>query len=91
MGVVGIEIATLTTKSFKRNGVAPPPCSNWSLLEPNLLWHPATMNCRNDTVARPAISQGAGIPRLGPWLLAMRRQYSVALPRAYSTGFLPGK
>jgi hypothetical protein len=33
---MGIEIACLTCKSFKANGVAPPPHSNWSLLEPNL-------------------------------------------------------
>ena len=32
----GIEIASLLSKSNKGNGVAPPPHSNWSLLEP---WH----------------------------------------------------
>jgi len=31
-----IEIASLTSKSSKRNGVAPPSHSNWSLLEPTL-------------------------------------------------------
>jgi hypothetical protein len=33
VGAVGIEIASLTSKSFRGNGVAPPPHSNWSLLE----------------------------------------------------------
>jgi len=32
---VGIEIASLTSKSFEDNGVAPPPNPNWSLLEPS--------------------------------------------------------
>jgi hypothetical protein len=32
VGVVRIEIASLTSKSSKRNGVAPPSHSNWSLL-----------------------------------------------------------
>jgi len=36
VGAVGIEIASLKSKSRKRNGVAPPPLSNWSLLEPSL-------------------------------------------------------
>jgi hypothetical protein len=36
VGAVGIEVASLNYKSFKANGVAPPPCSNWSLMEPNL-------------------------------------------------------
>src|ERR1700674_8235 len=31
---VGIEIASLTSKSFNGNGVAPPPTSNWSHVEP---------------------------------------------------------
>jgi hypothetical protein len=35
VGAVGIEIASLTSKSFRGNGVAPPPHSNWSLLEPS--------------------------------------------------------
>jgi len=35
VGAVGIEIASLLSKSNKENGVAPPPFSNWSLLEPN--------------------------------------------------------
>jgi hypothetical protein len=34
VGAVGIEIASLTSKSIRGNGVAPPPHSNWSLLEP---------------------------------------------------------
>jgi hypothetical protein len=34
VGAVGIEIASLTSKSFRENGVAPPPHSNWSRLEP---------------------------------------------------------
>lgn len=29
------EIASLTFKSFSSNGVAPPPYSNWSLMEPS--------------------------------------------------------
>jgi len=33
----GIEIASLTSKPFKGNGVAPPPYANSSLLEPNAL------------------------------------------------------
>jgi len=33
---VEIEIASLTSKSFEHNGVAPPPNPNWSLLEPCL-------------------------------------------------------
>jgi len=32
---VGIEIASLTSESFRGNGVAPPPHSNWSLFEPS--------------------------------------------------------
>jgi len=36
VGAVGIEIASLHSKSRKRNGVAPPPLSNWNLLEPSL-------------------------------------------------------
>jgi hypothetical protein len=32
---VGIEIASLTLKSFNSNGMAPPPYSNWSLMEPS--------------------------------------------------------
>ena len=35
-GVVGIEIASLLSMSNKGNGVAPPPHSNWNLLEPSL-------------------------------------------------------
>ena len=35
VGAVGIEIASLIYKSFKRNGVAPPPKFNWRLLEPS--------------------------------------------------------
>jgi hypothetical protein len=35
LGAVGIEIAPLLLKSNKENGVAPPPLSNWSLLEPS--------------------------------------------------------
>jgi hypothetical protein len=31
----GIEIASLQSKSRERNDVAPPPLSNWSLLESN--------------------------------------------------------
>ena len=34
VGAAGIEIASLLSKSNKGNGVAPPPHSNWSLLEP---------------------------------------------------------
>ena len=34
VGAVGIEIESLLSKSNKGNGVAPPPHSNWSLLEP---------------------------------------------------------
>jgi len=34
-GTVGIEIASLTSKSFRENGIAPLPLSNWSLLEPS--------------------------------------------------------
>jgi hypothetical protein len=34
VGVVGIEIASLFSKSNKDNGVASPPRFNWSLLEP---------------------------------------------------------
>jgi hypothetical protein len=34
IGAVGIEFASLTSKSSKAKGVAPPPCSNWSLMEP---------------------------------------------------------
>jgi len=34
VGAVGIEIASLTSKSFIINGVAPPPHPNWSFLEP---------------------------------------------------------
>ena len=34
VGAVGIEIASLLSKPNKGNGVAPPPHSNWSLLEP---------------------------------------------------------
>ena len=34
VGAVGIEIASLTSKSFSRNGLAPPPHSIWSRLEP---------------------------------------------------------
>jgi hypothetical protein len=34
VGAVGIEIASLTSKSFNTNGVAPPPLSNWSHVEP---------------------------------------------------------
>jgi hypothetical protein len=30
---VGVEIASLLYKASKGNGVAPPPPSNWSLLE----------------------------------------------------------
>jgi hypothetical protein len=38
---VGIEFTSLHSKSRKRNDVAPPPSSNWSLLEPsNLLPRP---------------------------------------------------
>jgi hypothetical protein len=33
VGAVGIEIASLLSKSNKENGVAPPPFPNWSLLE----------------------------------------------------------
>jgi hypothetical protein len=33
VGAVGIEIASLLSKSNKGNDVAPPPHSNWSLLE----------------------------------------------------------
>jgi hypothetical protein len=36
VGAVGIEIASLTSKSFEENGVALPPNPNWSLLEPRL-------------------------------------------------------
>jgi hypothetical protein len=36
VGAVGIEFATPQSKSRKRNGVAPPPLFNWSLLEPTL-------------------------------------------------------
>ena len=36
VGAVGIEIASPFSKSKKDNGVAPPPLSNWSLLEPRL-------------------------------------------------------
>jgi hypothetical protein len=35
-GAVGIEIASLTSKSFIGNGVAPPLKSDWRLLEPIL-------------------------------------------------------
>jgi hypothetical protein len=35
VGAVGIEIASLLSKSDKGNGVAPPPHSNWSLMEPS--------------------------------------------------------
>jgi len=35
VGAVGIEITTPQSKSRKRNGVAPPPLFNWSLLEPS--------------------------------------------------------
>ncbi len=35
VGVVGIEFKSLQSKSRKRNGVAPPPLFNWSLLEPS--------------------------------------------------------
>jgi hypothetical protein len=34
VGAVGIEIASLTSKSFIGNGVEPPLKSNWCLLEP---------------------------------------------------------
>ena len=34
VGAVGIEIASLTSKSFNENGVALPPSSNWSRVEP---------------------------------------------------------
>jgi hypothetical protein len=37
VGAVGIEIASLLSKSNKENGVVPPPYSNWSLLEPSTL------------------------------------------------------
>ncbi len=33
--MVGIEIESLLSKSNKENGVAPPPHSNWSLMEPS--------------------------------------------------------
>jgi hypothetical protein len=36
VGAVGIEIASLLSKSTRANGVAPPPDPNWSLLEPDL-------------------------------------------------------
>jgi len=35
VGAVGIEIASLLNESNKDNGVAQPPHSNWSLLEPH--------------------------------------------------------
>jgi hypothetical protein len=35
VGAVGIEFTSLHSKSRKRNDVAPPPLSNWSLLEPS--------------------------------------------------------
>ena len=34
LGAVEIEFTSPSSKSRKRNGVAPPPLSNWSLLEP---------------------------------------------------------
>jgi hypothetical protein len=34
VGAVGIEIASLLSKSNKGNSVAPPPHSNWSRMEP---------------------------------------------------------
>jgi len=37
VGAVGIEIASLLSKPNKESGVAPPPYSNWSLLEPSCL------------------------------------------------------
>jgi hypothetical protein len=56
VGAVGIEIASLTYKSNKENGVAPPPHSNWSLLEPrsDKLNHGRTL-----TNSRPAYSSSA--------------------------------
>jgi len=36
VGAVGIEIASLTHKSKKGNGVAPPPHSNWCQLVPTV-------------------------------------------------------
>src|SRR6266849_9626668 len=35
VGAVGIEFTSPSSKSRKRNGVAPPPLFNWSLLEPS--------------------------------------------------------
>jgi len=35
VGAVGIEIASLLSKSNRGNGVAPPPRSNWCLMEPS--------------------------------------------------------
>jgi hypothetical protein len=35
VGAVGVEFASLHSKSRRGNGVAPPPLFNWSLLEPS--------------------------------------------------------
>jgi hypothetical protein len=42
---VGIEIASLTLKSFNSNGVAPPPYANWRLMEPSTGAYPNGCSC----------------------------------------------
>jgi hypothetical protein len=46
VGAVGIEIASLTVKSFNINGVAPPPYSNSSLMEPSTDAYPKRLFLR---------------------------------------------
>ena len=46
VGAVGTEIASLTFKSFNSNGVAPPPYSNWSLMEPSTGAYPKRLFMR---------------------------------------------